>query len=256
MTTKLPIDSIAGLTENEAARRLAQEGYNELPSAKPRSVFAIALSVVREPMFLLLIAAAPSTCCSATRARRAMLLGFVFVVMGLTLYQERKTERALEALRDLSSPRALVIRDGAAEAHPGPRGGARRLDRAVRRRSRAGRRRCSCRARNLAVDESLLPASRCRSRKTRGARRSRPRWRGPAASDSPFVFSGTLVVQGRASPSAGHRRAHRDRPHRQGARDARGRADARCSARRLVRGPARRRRRPRAVRGRRRRLRR
>ena len=41
-----------------------------------------------------------------------MLLGFVFVVIGITFYQERKTERALEALRDLSSPRALVIRDG------------------------------------------------------------------------------------------------------------------------------------------------
>ena len=41
-----------------------------------------------------------------------MLLGFVFVVIGITFYQEQKTERALEALRDLSSPRALVIRDG------------------------------------------------------------------------------------------------------------------------------------------------
>ena len=41
-----------------------------------------------------------------------MLLGFVFVVMGITIVQERRTERALEALRDLSSPRALVIRDG------------------------------------------------------------------------------------------------------------------------------------------------
>ena len=41
-----------------------------------------------------------------------MLLGFVFVVMAITIVQERRTERALEALRDLSSPRALVIRDG------------------------------------------------------------------------------------------------------------------------------------------------
>ncbi|WP_435549588.1 hypothetical protein [Desulfobacterium sp. N47] len=41
-----------------------------------------------------------------------MLLGFVFVVIGITLYQERKTERALEALRDISSPRARAIREG------------------------------------------------------------------------------------------------------------------------------------------------
>ncbi len=48
-----------------------------------------------------------------------LLLGFVFVIMGITLYQERKTERALEALRDLSSPRALVIRDGGRQRIPG-----------------------------------------------------------------------------------------------------------------------------------------
>ena len=49
----------------------------------------------------------------------AVLLGFVLVVMGITLYQERKTERALEALRDLSSPRALVIRGGERVRIPG-----------------------------------------------------------------------------------------------------------------------------------------
>ena len=47
-----------------------------------------------------------------------MLLGFVMVVMGITIYQERKTERALSALRELSSPRALVIRDGEHQRSP------------------------------------------------------------------------------------------------------------------------------------------
>lgn len=46
-----------------------------------------------------------------------MLLGFVVVVMGITFVQERKTERALGALRDLSSPRALVIRGGQQNLH-------------------------------------------------------------------------------------------------------------------------------------------
>lgn len=41
-----------------------------------------------------------------------MLLAFVFVVISITIIQERRTERALDALRGLSSPRALVIRDG------------------------------------------------------------------------------------------------------------------------------------------------
>ena len=46
-----------GLSSKEAMARLAHEGYNELPSAKPRSLLAIAWEVVREPMFLLLIGA-------------------------------------------------------------------------------------------------------------------------------------------------------------------------------------------------------
>ncbi|HSD56564.1 MAG TPA: cation-transporting P-type ATPase, partial [Methanotrichaceae archaeon] len=101
-----------GLFEAEAEERLKTEGYNELPSAKARSIFAIALEVVREPMFLLLVAGGLIYLLLGDFREALMLMGFVFVVMGITLYQERKTERALEALRDLSSPRALVIREG------------------------------------------------------------------------------------------------------------------------------------------------
>ena len=46
------------------------------------------------------------------RATAGLLLGFVGVVMGITIFQERRTEHALEALRDISSPRALVVRGG------------------------------------------------------------------------------------------------------------------------------------------------
>jgi Ca2+-transporting ATPase len=102
---------LQGLSESEAAARLEAEGFNELPSAKPRSIFAIAWEVVREPMFLLLVACGVIYLVLGDKEEAIMLMGFVFVVMGITLYQERKTERALEALRDLSSPRALVIRD-------------------------------------------------------------------------------------------------------------------------------------------------
>jgi len=49
---------------------------------------------------------------TAPNEEAVFLLAFVVVVLGITLYQTRKTERALEALRDLSSPRALVIRGG------------------------------------------------------------------------------------------------------------------------------------------------
>ena len=101
-----------GLSEAEVAARLQQHGYNELPSSKGRSIFATAWDVVREPMFLLLLACGTIYLLLGDVQEAVMLLGFVFVVLGITLYQERKTERALEALRDLSSPRALVIRGG------------------------------------------------------------------------------------------------------------------------------------------------
>ena len=106
------LETICGLSEPAAAERLKTHGPNELPSSKPRSIWAIAAEVVREPMFLLLLAAGVIYLLLGDLEEALLLLGFVFVVMGITLYQERKTERALEALRDLSSPRALVIRDG------------------------------------------------------------------------------------------------------------------------------------------------
>ena len=104
--------STPGLTSAEAGRRLLAEGPNVLPSARPRNTFAIACEVLREPMFLLLIGGAAIYLLLGD-TREAMVLGAsVVVVMGLTVFQERKTERALEALRDLSSPRAHVLRDG------------------------------------------------------------------------------------------------------------------------------------------------
>jgi P-type Ca2+ transporter type 2C len=70
-------------------------------------------------MFLLLVACGGIYLILGDLQEALILLGFVFVVMGITLYQERKTERALEVLRDLSGPRARVIRDGEVKRIPG-----------------------------------------------------------------------------------------------------------------------------------------
>lgn len=102
----------SGLSEQDVHARLQRDGPNELPSAKPRSVLLIGWEVVREPMFLLLVGCGLLYLIFGELQEALVLLAFVVVVMGITLYQERKTERALDALRDLSSPRALVIRDG------------------------------------------------------------------------------------------------------------------------------------------------
>ena len=101
-----------GLSDAEALRRLVQYGPNELPAAKRRDWLRIALEVVREPMLVLLIAGGVIYLAVGEPHEALILLGSVFVVMGITIYQERKTERALEALRDLASPRALVLRSG------------------------------------------------------------------------------------------------------------------------------------------------
>jgi len=108
-----------GLSAAEAAARLASEGYNELAAGQRRSLLKIAAEVVREPMFLLLLGAGSIYLLMGDVHEALILLGFVGVIMAVTIIQEHRTERALDALRDLSSPRALVIRDGVPLRIPG-----------------------------------------------------------------------------------------------------------------------------------------
>ena len=187
------INTSSGLSEAEAVLRLKKEGYNELPSSKGRSVWLIALEVVREPMFLLLLASGAIYLILGDMREAMMLLGFVFLVMGLTVYEERKTERALEALRDLSSPRARVIRDGVEKRIAGREvvpGDLLVLSEGDRVPADAVLLRCS----NFSVDESLLTGESVPVRKIAceipGAIEP------PGGEDRPFVFSGTLVVKG------------------------------------------------------------
>ncbi len=101
-----------GLDSAEAARRLAAGGPNTLPQGQRRRWRDIAWHAAREPMFALLLGAALLYLVLGELREGLFLAAMVLVTVGLTLYQEGKAERALEALRDLSSPRALVIRDG------------------------------------------------------------------------------------------------------------------------------------------------
>ena len=77
-------EAINGLSQKEASEILQKEGYNELPSSKPKSVFKIALSVVKEPMFLLLVACGTLYLILGDLQEGLMLLGFVFVIMGMS----------------------------------------------------------------------------------------------------------------------------------------------------------------------------
>ena len=165
-------------------------------------------------MFLLLLACGTIYLLLGDVQEALMLLGFVFVVLGITLYQERKTERALEALRDLSSPRALVIRGGERKRIAGrevvpddlvvlAEGDRVPADSVV----------LSCN--NLSTDESLLTGESVPVRKVV--------WDGvrdmsrPGGEDLPFVFSGTLDrPRPRHRPSAGHGHPNRNGQDRQG----------------------------------------
>jgi len=102
----------SGITENKASELLKRYGFNELPSAKSKSVGRIAFEVIKEPMFILLISCGSVYLLLGDYLEGISLLCSVSVIIFISFYQHRKTENSLAALRQLSSPRALVIRDG------------------------------------------------------------------------------------------------------------------------------------------------
>ncbi|MHB8463195.1 MAG: cation-translocating P-type ATPase, partial [Vulcanimicrobiaceae bacterium] len=108
----MPRARIPGLTTAQATQRLVRNGPNVLPSSAPKSIWALLIHVVTEPMFLMLLVAGGIYLALGDRGEALFLLSFVFVVIGISLAQEHKTQRALESLRDLSAPRAIVVRDG------------------------------------------------------------------------------------------------------------------------------------------------
>lgn len=107
-----PRSQLFGLTAAEVRERRAEYGMNELPTARASGLWTDILGLLREPMTLLLLGCGGIYAAVGDRQEALMLLGFVIFIMGLTLFQERKTGRALAELRDLASPRALVIRAG------------------------------------------------------------------------------------------------------------------------------------------------
>ena len=186
-------DKYKGLTASQAKEKLRKEGYNILPSSKPKNFFSIALGVVKEPMFILLVACGTLYMVMGDIREGLMLLGFVFVIMGIEFFQEKKTEKALDALKDMASPRALVIRDGKETRIAGfevvtddiivlQEGDRVPADATV------------IHSVSLMADESLLTGEPVSVRKND--------WDGvekiiqPGGDDLPFVYSGSMIVQG------------------------------------------------------------
>ena len=180
-----------GLTESVARERLASEGHNELPRSAARSFAATVVHALAEPMFVLLLLASAVYLLLGDRVEAVFLLASVLVILAITIVQERRTARVLEALRDLSSPRALVVRDGAERRIPG-----REVVRGdlliVREGDRVAADARVLSAADLRVDESLLTGESVPVVKV-------PATDTPAAPDKDAahrVYASTLVVKG------------------------------------------------------------
>ncbi|WP_027188065.1 cation-translocating P-type ATPase [Desulfovibrio cuneatus] len=195
----------SGLTAQEVAAIQAREGYNELMGTAPRTFWYIALGVVREPMFLLLVACATIYIILGSMEEGIMLLGFVLVVMGIELYQERKSEKALEALKNLASPRALVIREGQQVRIAGREvvcGDIIVLQEGDRVPADA----TVLQSTSLLVDEAMLTGESVPVRKQEWHDEQQDAQ--PGGEDRPFVYSGTMVVQGHGLARVTHTGMH------------------------------------------------
>jgi P-type Ca2+ transporter type 2C len=183
----------AGLSASEAARRLRAEGPNALPAERDHRLLRLILGVLVEPMFLLLCVAVALYVLLGDLREALVLAASLIAVVAITVVQERRTGRALAALRDLSSPRAAVVRDGELQRIPGRevvRGDIVLLSEGDRVPADGLLREST----TLAVDESLLTGESVPVPKQAGpdqAVMSRPH-----ADSHACVYSGTLVVQG------------------------------------------------------------
>lgn len=176
-----------GLTSAQAEEKIKFHGYNELESAKPKNISRIAWETAKEPMFLLLISCGVLYIMLGDYREGIVLLSSIFIIIFITFYQYQKTERALDALKQLSSPRALVIRDGKETRIPGREvvpddvivlnegdripADAELLD-----------------SLNITIDESLLSGESAPVSKSSQTK---------ASDTQGLLFSGTLVVQGK-----------------------------------------------------------
>lgn len=187
------LSAYTGLTSEQAATRLAAEGYNELAPLRRNTLLISALTVLREPMLLLLLAGGAVYFILGSARDALLLLASALVVIGITLYQSHKTERVLSALRDLSSPRALVMRDSKTQRISG-REVVRDDILLLREGDRVPADAVLLSCNDFHADESLLSGESVPVRKVQGDGASvmGP----PGGDDTPFVYAGSLIVQG------------------------------------------------------------
>ena len=194
-----------GLSEIEARKRLKAEGFNELPRTEHRTPLRIVTDVLREPMLMLLVGGGAIYLLLGDLQEALLLLAFACLAIAITVVQEARTERVLEALRDLTSPRALVIRDGTHCRIPG-----REVVRGdivvLAEGDRVPADSLLLQAEDLLSDESLLTGESVPVRKTAYLNKTSlsdeavlsevPGAMRPGGDGLPYVYSGSLIVRG------------------------------------------------------------
>lgn len=183
-----------GLSSSQARERFERDGPNELPRAHRRTPLRIALEVLREPMLAMLLAAGGIYLLLGDKTEATILLLFAGLSIVITIVQEARTENVLEALRDLSAPRALVIRDGDTLRIPGREvveGDILVLDQGDRIAADA----LLLESRQLEADEALLTGESVPVRK-RAAQEGETADVAPGGDDWPQVYSGSIVTRG------------------------------------------------------------
>ena len=189
--------ALEGLSDAQAAERLARDGYNELPRQDRRTPLRIVFEVLREPMLVLLLAGGAIYLALGDLTEAIVLIVFATLSVVITVVQETRTERVLEALRDLTSPRALVIRGGERKRIAGREvvvDDLLVLNEGDRVPADATLLRCT----DLSADESLLTGESAPVRKTEAKGADTAARLRPGGDDLPVVFSGSLIVRGAA----------------------------------------------------------
>ena len=197
-TAKDDLVEVTGLTTAMAAERQKQDGFNELPKPDQRGFLRILFEVLSQPMFALLIGGGVVYLLLGDKTEAILLLLFAGLSVTITIVQESRSERVLEALRNLASPRALVIRDGKRILIAG-----REVVRddliVVSEGDRVAADATLISANDLLLDESLLTGEAVAVRKlVQDTTRDKEAQVGvkPGGEDLPYIFAGTLVVRG------------------------------------------------------------
>ncbi len=109
--------SMEGLSDSEAAERLARDGHNKLKEGEKESLARKFLKELKDPMTIVLIIAALVSAVTAVYAGESLtdtiiILAVVLINACLGVYQESKAEAAIEALQQVAAATAKVIRGG------------------------------------------------------------------------------------------------------------------------------------------------